>query len=335
MAVSSGSATRRQRNAPPPVEAGDGRLAREPTGIPCAGWWQILTRAWNSMGRDNISLIASGVGFYGLLAIFPGLAALVSTYGLVANGAEVEREIDLMRGLLPQEATGLIAQQLHSLAHASGGSLSLGVVIGILLALWSARSGASALITALNIAYREEERRSLVMQYATALAMTVALLFFGILALALVAIMPAILNILPLGGLLKNAFSLLRWPILAALFLAMLACLYRYAPSRAAPRWYWVSPGAICATVLWLAVSALFSLYVAWFGSYDKTYGSLGAVVILLMWFYLSAYAVLFGAEINAESELQTYADTTDRPEAPLGRRHATVADHVAPPSRD
>jgi membrane protein len=307
-----------------------GRTARQPTQIPRHGWSQIVRRVFNDIGRHNISLAASGVAFYGLLALFPGLAALVSLYGLIENPTTVNQQVASIQDILPQEATAIIDQQLQSLTSAPSSSLSIGLVISVLFAIWSARSGASSMMIALNIAYQEEERRGILRQYAIAFAITISTIVFSILALVLIALVPAMLAFLPLPDHIKSLLSLVRWPILAVLFMIGLSAIYRVAPSRTQARWAWVSIGAIVATVLWLLASCLFSFYVAKFGSYDKTYGSLGAVIVLLMWFYLSAFAILIGAEINAEAERQTVEDSTVPPDRPLGERGAYAADTVA-----
>jgi membrane protein len=304
-----------------------GRGATRPADIPKRGWRQILVRVWNAMGRENLTLIAAGVSFYGLLSIFPALGALVSVYGLFLDANDVETQIEAARGLLPAEAVGLISAQLNGLVSAGSSKLGINLVVGLALALWTARTGASGLIAALNIAYGEIERRSLLTQQALALALTAGGVLFGILSLLLIAIVPAIIEFLPVGDTMQNLLALIRWPLLAFLFMVALSAVYRFAPSRREAQWRWVSWGAVAATVLWLSGSAGFSLYVSAFGSYDKTYGSLGAVVILLLWFWLSALSVLIGAAINAESEHQTARDTTSGPERPMGAREAYMAD--------
>ena len=308
-----------------------GRAADEPHQIPAAGWWGILKRLFADISRDNVSLMAGGVAFYGLLSLAPGFTALVALYGLMFDPSQVQAQIATMEGIIPEEARRLIADQLTTIVQGSSSSLGIGFVVSLALAIWSANSGTSALMQALNVAYGEREKRSVLRYYGTALLLTAAVVLFGILSLTLVAIIPAVVGLLPLGDFGKELVGWIRWPLLTILFAAGLSVVYRYAPSRNQPRWSWVSPGAVVATILWIIGSVLFSLYVEKFATYNRTYGSLGAVVVLLMWFWLSAYAILLGAELNAEMELQTERDTTDRPKKPMGRRGAYVADTVAP----
>ena len=307
-----------------------GRNAAKPQEIPKRGWWQVLKRVWDELGADNISHIAAGVGFYSLLAIFPAFAALVALYGLVADPATVEQQAQALANFLPQEALKLLTDFLHNLVSAEKQTLGVGLLISIGLALWSARVGTGALMTSLNMAYGETEKRNFISFNLVALALTGALVVFGILAIVTVAVIPVVLKFLPLPEAWIEAISAVRWPVLGLMVMVMLSVIYRFAPSREKPRWQWVTPGAIAATVLWVVGSALFSLYVGRFGSYNETYGSLGAVIVLLLWFWLSAYVILLGAELNAELEHQTARDTTTGPEQPMGTRGARMADTVA-----
>jgi membrane protein len=308
-----------------------GRRAEEPHEIPPTGWWYIVKRLAGDISRDNVSLMAAGVAFYGLLSLAPGFTALVALYGLIFDPSQVQAQVQAMEGMVPEEARRVVADQLTTIVQGRTSTLGVGFIVSLCLAIWSANSSTSALITALNVAYAEPEKRSLLRYYAGTLFLTATAVLFGILSLVLVAVIPAVVSLLPFGGLTKLAVDWIRWPVLVLLFALALAVVYRYAPSRNEPRWSWVSAGAVLATVLWIAGSVLFSLYVAKFATYNKTYGSLGAVVILLMWLWLSAYAVLVGAELNAEMEHQTARDTTDPPKKPMGRRGAYVADTVAP----
>lgn len=308
-----------------------GRRADEPHEIPPTGWWYILKRLAGDISRDNVSLMAAGVAFYGLLSLAPAFTALVALYGLVFDPSQVQAQVGAMEGMMPDEARQLIASQLTTIVQGSNSTLGVGFIVSLMIAIWSANSGTSALFMALNVAYAEPEKRGLLRYYAGTLALTGAAVIFGIVSLILVAIIPAVVGMLPFGAFGKIVIDWIRWPVLALLFAAALAVTYRYAPSRNEPRWSWVSTGAVLATALWIGGSVLFSLYVGKFATYNKTYGSLGAVVVLLMWFWLSAYAVLIGAELNAEMEHQTARDTTDRPKKPMGRRGAYVADTVAP----
>ena len=306
-----------------------GREASQPSEIPSRGWRDIALRVKEQIGRDRLSIIAAGVAFYGLLAVFPGLVALVGIYGLVADPARVESHAAALSAILPPQASEILMTQLRDLASTDRTALGIGAIGGILLALWSASAAVRTLMEALNVAYHEEESRGFVRFYGTALALTFGGILGVIVAIGLVVALPAIMNALGLNWLVDIVVRLARWPILAVLAIAGFAVVYRYGPSRRQPRWRWVSWGAGIAVVMWLAGSALFSLYVTRFGNYNETYGAAGAVVILLMWFLLSSYAILIGAEINAEMERQTRKDTTAGGDEPMGARGAYAADTV------
>lgn len=304
-----------------------GREANTPEQVPARGWRDILLRVKDEVSNDNLSIVAAGVAFFGMLAIFPALATLVSIYGLAADPVSLEGQISILQGVLPKEVYDLIGQQLQKMAGKSSGALSAGALIGLLITLWSAGKGMKALITAFNIAYNEDEGRGFFKLNAMALLLTLAAILFIIVTLGLIAALPVLLGSLSLPESLRIILSWGRWPLLAILLMIGLSMLYRYAPHRDKPRLRWVSWGSVAATMLWLAGSALFSLYVSHFGSYNKTYGSLAAIVILLMWLYITAYAILLGAELNAESERQTRKDTTRGKPKFMGKRDAYAAD--------
>lgn len=308
---------------------GRGRTATTPGDIPRRGLWDVLMRVKDDISRTNLSLIAAGVAFYAFLAMPFGFGALVAAYGLIFDPAEVGRQVDAMAGILPEEVIRLLGEQLASLTAKPRTGLGIGFAISFGLALWSARSAMSSLMTALNIVNDEPEKRGFIAFQATALVLTAGAVVSALVSLALIAILPALIDLLPLGRVGKLVASFGRWPILIALVLFGLAAVYRYAPSREKPRWRWVSWGATTAAAIWLIGSIAFSLYVSQFASYDKQYGSLGAVVVLLLWLYLSVFAVLLGAEINAELEHQTARDTTTGSPKPLGARGAKMADTV------
>jgi membrane protein len=318
---------RKRRDASRGSEAGRGRESDHPGEIPPRGWKDILWRAWGEVSDQNLFLIAGGVTYAVLLALFPGLAALVSLYGLVFDTGQIERQVAALSGVLPAQTQALLSQQLHTLVEASGGALGFAAIAGLLLALWSASRGMSGLITALNIAYEEKETRGFFKLNLIALGLTLGLLAGGVVAIALVAVLPAAARLLAIGAATKWVLLLAQWPLLIVLVMLGLAVLYRFAPNRDKPQWRWVSPGAAAATILWIVASVAFTVYVANFNSYDKTYGSLGGVIILLTWLYLSALMVLLGAVINAQSERQTRKDSTaGRPRA-MGQRDAHAAD--------
>lgn len=312
-----------------------GQMATRPGQIPAKGWRDIFIRVRDGLTENNVSIIAAGVAFYGLLGIFPALAALISIYGLMANPADVQQQISSLSSLLPNEAHSLLNRQLTDIASGSATALGAGALIGLLVTLWSASQGIKSLMTALNIVYHEQENRSFIKFTAVALLLTIGALMFAILALGLIVALPALLGNLGLQEETQIWVSWLRWPLLILCVMVSLAVIYRYGPSRRNPRWQWVSWGAAIATLLWIVGSGLFSLYVSHFGSYNETYGSVGAVVILLMWFYVSAFVVLLGAELNAEMEHQTSKDSTVGRSKPIGKRGAYMADTVGKMTED
>ncbi|MBA1158940.1 YihY/virulence factor BrkB family protein [Microvirga mediterraneensis] len=310
-------------------EKGRGREAETPAQIPSLGWKDILWRTYEEFGQDRLMAVAAGVTYYALLAIFPALAALVSIYGLFADPATIQDHLNALSGVLPGGATEIIGDQVKRIASKGGGTLGLSFVIGLAISLWSANAGMKAIFDALNIVYDEEEKRSFVRLNLQSLAFTLAAIGFILLALAAIVVVPIVLDFVGLGSGVEWLLSVARWPILLAAVVAGLAVLYRYGPSRDKAEWKWVTPGGVVAAVLWLAGSMLFSWYVSNFGSYNETYGSLGAVIGFMTWIWLSSIVVLLGAEINAEMEHQTAQDTTVGPAQPLGRRGATMADTV------
>lgn len=308
-----------------------GREAGRPGEIPPAGWLDILRRVWSNIGRHDLSVLSAGIAFNEFFALFPALAAGISLYGLVADPAQVERLLGTLSGVLPGDVAKLVSDQLHGLTGASHRSLGLSLLVSLAVALWGATRGVKGLISGLNIAYGEPEARGFVGLNAIALGLTFGAIVFGLVALTLVAAVPPLLHLLPLGDGLRSLLSALRWPLLAAFALVGLAVVYRVAPSRRGARWRWVSWGAVAAAALWLVGSGLFSLYAARFGDFNKTYGSMAAVAVTLLWFQLTSFVVLLGAVLDAEMEHQTRRDTTTGPEQPMGRRGARMADTVGP----
>ena len=306
-----------------------GREAGRPTQIPPVGWKDVLLRSWSEVSEANLFLVAGGVTYAILLALFPGLAALVSLYGLLLDPSQIEKQIASMSGILPAQAQQMLSDELHTLVSASTGALGVSAGIALLVALWSASRGMSGLITALNIAYDEHEKRGFLKLNLIAIGLTIGLTVAGIVVLALVAVLPAVVQFLPLGDLGKWLLLVIEWPLLVGFVVVGLAVMYRYAPSRDEPQWKWVSPGAGAAVTLWIVASIGFTVYVAHFNSYSKTYGSLGGVIILLTWLYISSFVILLGAAINAQSEKQTRKDSTKGQPKALGRRGARAADTV------
>ncbi|MGY1855930.1 YihY/virulence factor BrkB family protein [Modestobacter sp. SYSU DS0290] len=306
--------------------------AETPLQIPPRGWLQVVKRAWAENNADNMPIIAGGVAFFGFLAIFPTLIATVSIYGLVADADTVERQIASLSEQLPDEAAELIGDQLRNIVENSGGALTVSLILSILGALWSSSGGTNNLVKAVNIAYDEVETRSFVKLRALALLLTLGAIVFVLITFSLVAVLPIVLDALPLGGFGSVLAQVARWVLILGVMVGSLAVLYRVAPDRDAPRFAWVSLGSLLVTLVWALVSLGFSFYVNNFGSYDKTYGAIAGVIVLMLWLYLTCYLVLLGAEINAETEHQTTVDTTEGDPQPMGQRDAVVADEVPDP---
>ncbi|RFA30692.1 hypothetical protein CAI21_04025 [Alkalilimnicola ehrlichii] len=306
-----------------------GREADKPRHLPKAGWRDILLRLNAEITRDYLSLVAAGVAFYFLLSIVPALTAMVSLYGLVADPQDVAEQIAALEGMVPPEAMSIIESQMADITAASAAGLGLGAALSIAFALWSTNTGIRALIKGMNIAYDEEEKRGFIKFTAVSFAFTLGAVLFALLTLAILAVVPALLALLPVPALLEGVVSFVRWPVLAVMMILALAILYRYAPSRSQPQWSWVSWGAVAATLAWLLGSLLFSIYVSNFADYNETYGSMGAIVILMLWFWITAFVVVLGGALNAEMEHQTRKDTTVGPDRPMGKRDAQKADHL------
>lgn len=310
------------------AQADRGRRASGPTEIPAAGWKDILLRTWHDVGENRIMLVSAGVTFFALLAIFPAIAALVSLYGLIADPSTIAEQIGSLQGLLPQGALEIVGEQVTRLNEKGSTTLGLSLFVGLALSVWSANGGMKHVFDALNLVYDERESRGFVKLNLISLAFTGGALLFLVSALAAVIVLPIVFKFIGLG---EGAWwlSQLRWPVLLVAVLFGLALLYRFGPSRDAPRWRWATPGSALAAILWLGGSGLFSWYVANFGKYNQTYGSLGAAIGFMTWIWLSTTIVLLGAQLNAEMEHQTAEDTTVGEPVPLGSRQATMADTV------
>ena len=284
-------------------QAGHG--AAGPTQIPAKGWKEIAKRVAKAFSDNRIMANAAGVTFYSILAIFPALGALVSLYGLFSTPSAVEQQVKSLGGIIPEGGLQIITEELHSLATGNNGALSFGLIFGLLVALWSANSGVKALFDALNVVHRVPEGRSFIKLTLVSLTFTLGGLAFILIAMAAVVVLPAVLNFVGFGGALDTLLKLARWPILLIVIGLFLAVIYRYGPSRQAPRWRWVTPGSGFAAVAWVILSVLFSWYVTNFGTYNKTYGSLGAVIGFMTWIWLSTTIVLIGGAVNFETEEQ------------------------------
>ena len=307
-----------------------GRDATRPHRIPLKGWWQVAQRVWTESARDNLSVVAAGCAFYALFAVFPALSALIALYGLTADPATVELQFGMLASVLPPQAYQIVIDQIRRVAETPSQSLGWGLLLSVGIALWSVSNLTQAMFAALNIAYEEPERRSIVRFYLSAFTFAILGIVSGTLMLLAIVYVPILFAYAGYSATFELVVRVARWPLLALLVLIFLALLYRYGPCRRSAKWRWVSVGSAFATAVWLAASAGFSYYVSHFTNYDQTYGSLGAVIVLLIWLYLSFYIVLLGAEVNAELELQTAKDTTRGAPRPVGERGAFVADHVA-----
>jgi membrane protein len=310
--------------------AGHGRYADAPSEIPARGWWDIAKRVAVQFADHRIMTEAAGITFYVLLSLFPALAALISIYGLFADPNTVSQQLSALNGLVPGGGMQLISDQAHALASKGGGALGFGLLVGLATSLWSSNQAMKSLFDALNVVYDEREKRGYIRRTAISLGFTAGTLVFLVIAMAAVVALPVALGFLGLGGTTDLLLRLLRWPVLLVMVSVFLAFVYRYGPSRARARWRWVSWGGVLAAVLWVLASAGFSWYVASFGSYNKTYGSLGAVIGFMTWIWISAMVVLIGGELDAEMEHQTVRDTTIDPRRPMGQRGAVKADTVA-----
>jgi membrane protein len=304
-----------------------GRFAGRPSAIPIRGWRDIAIRAKREIKQDYVSLLAAGVAFFALLALVPGLVTLVSLYGLVADPADIQRNVDDVLAAAPREVRDLVQSQLSSIVDSSSPGLRFGAIAGLVVALWSASSGMKHLIAAVNRAYDEEETRGFIRLRGLSLMLTIGAALALLVALYALVIAPNSLSDEGSSNVLRTTLLVVRWPLLAIGAMVGLAIIYRYAPNRDEPRWRWVSPGAVIATLVWLAASVGFTIYSANFGRYNETYGALGAIVVVMLWLYISTFATIAGAELNAELERQTALDTTTGRPEPMGEREAYAAD--------
>jgi membrane protein len=310
-------------------DQGRGRRATAPWQIPWKGWKDILIRTYQQVNEDRVLPVAAGVVFYGLLALFPAITALVSCYALFAKASTINDHLSMISGILPAGAFDIVRDQVNRVLAKGDTKLGMAFVFSFLLAVWSANSGTKAIIDALNVVYEEKEKRGFFKLNAVSLAFTFGGLVAALVVIGCVVALPIILATMGLGSMSDALLRIGRWPVLIGTMLVGLAVLYRYGPSRRSPRWRWLSVGSVVATVTWLAGSALLSFYLENYANYDATYGSLGAAIGLMVWMWMSTTVVLLGAELNAEIEHQTEADSTDDGGKPLGKRGARVADSV------
>lgn len=304
-----------------------GRGATKPSQIPAAGWKDVFWRVYQEIGDDRVMLIAAGVTYYLLLAFVPGLTALVSIYGLFADPSTVSSHLAMLEGVIPGGGLEIIEEQLSRLTAQGSTTLGLTSAISIAIALWSANSGVKSLFEAMNVAYDEEESRSFVKLNLVSLTFTILTIAGVILFLGLAIAASAFLE--GIGTTTQWVINIASGVAIFALLATALACLYRWGPSREDAEWRWITPGAVLTIAVTLVASVLFSWYVANFGSYNATYGSLGAIIGFMVWIWLTMIILIVGGEINSEAEHQTGRDTTTGPARPMGARGAVMADTV------
>ncbi|CAL75942.1 conserved hypothetical protein; putative membrane protein; putative ribonuclease [Bradyrhizobium sp. ORS 278] len=308
---------------------GRGRLADSPSEIPAKGWKDVLYRVYENVGDHRIVALAAGMTFYTLLAIFPALAAMVAIYGLFSDPAKITGHLEQLQGLMPGGAIDIARDQLTRVSAKGSQALGVTFLVSLAISLWSANAAMKSLFDTLNVVYREPERRGFIKLNAISLLFTGGAILFALLAIAAIVVVPVILQYVGLSDAADLLLRIGRWPAIFICVSLGLALIYRYGPDREEPKWRWISWGSALAAALWLGGSALFSWYAANFGSFNATYGSLGAAVGFMTWIWISAIVILIGAELDAELEHQTLRDTTMGGERPLGTRGATMADTV------
>ncbi len=304
-----------------------GRTADTPRDIPAKGWKDIAFRLKDEISEDRIGLIAAGVAFYGLLALFPAVTAIMAIGGLLIEPNAIVERLESMAGLLPQEVINIVTAQATEVAGSREGGLGLAAILGILIALYSASKGMASLMQGINVAYDEDEDRGFIKLKFVTFGLTLFLMLGLLIALMAMLALPAALALLDLGPVVEGLATLVLWTAVLALTICGLSVLYRYAPSREEAEWKWASVGAVVACLVWIIASAGFAFYVSNFGSYNESFGTLAGVIVLLMWFWISAFIILLGAELNAELEAQTRRDTTTGRDEPMGARGAVKAD--------
>ncbi|OHC92829.1 MAG: ribonuclease BN [Sphingomonadales bacterium RIFCSPHIGHO2_01_FULL_65_20] len=309
-----------------------GALSDSPLQMPRSAWFAIMKRVYLMNGVHNLSLLAAGVAFFAFLAFVPLIAVVVLLYGLIADPSTVAASLDLLVDVVPPEVLVILREQLIQIVTTSATRQGLGLVLALLLSTYGAMRAATAIMGALNIIYEEHETRGFLRTTGVAVLITLGMAAVAVIGLIAISLFGYIRNFLApfLGGGALLLIQVLTWAVAALLVSATFAIFFRYAPDRRAAKWRWLSLGSVASTVLWLAITLGFGFYAANLSDYNATYGSLAAIVIFLMWLFLSAYAVLIGAEINAETERQTFRDSTVGPDRPMGQRGAVLADTAA-----
>jgi membrane protein len=308
-----------------------GHQAQSPAEMPGPAWKDIAKRSYKRVWDDNVGLVSAGVAFYGFFALLSLLGLIVLVYGFFADPHTVIGQMRTLTAFLPTDVVKLIGDQLMTSVTSSEGSKGAGIALAAAVAIYGGTNGAAAVITALNIAYEEKEKRSLLVFYLTAIGMTLCALVLALLMLAATAAAASLGRLVPqASNLTVFAGKVVTDICLVLVAAAVAATLYRFGPSREDAKWKWITPGSVFTAITWLILTLLFGFYVSNLTNYSATYGSLGAVVALLTWLYLSAYAFVFGAELNSEIEHQTAKDSTTGSPEPMGERGAWAADNVA-----
>jgi len=280
-------------------------------------FFELARRVSNEMERDHVTMVAAGVAFFGMLGVFPGLIALVAVYGLVFDPVDVERQAAALAGAIPGPVNDILTERLKALVSTPPSRLSIGLVVSLLVTLWTASSGTAVLLEAVNVAYDERDARGFFRQRLSAVLMALAIMGFLLVSIAVVAFLPPVLDFMGFGGSGRSLVSILRWPVLAVVVLLGLSALYHYAPRSRRTPYRWISAGAVVATAVWVVASLGFALYVSSFGRYSEVYGGLGGGVVLMLWMYVSATCVLLGAELDSELERARLGARRSAPRGP------------------
>ena len=307
-----------------------GADAATPAKIPFSGWKDVAFRVKDQVAKDRVGLLAAGVAFYGLLALFPAITAVIAISGLLIEPSRIVAQLNSFSGLMPEEVITIITKQATAVAGSREGGLGFTALLGVLIAFYSASKGTASLIQGLNVAYDEEESRGFFIRLLVTFALTLMLIAGVICGLAATLAIPAVMAFVDLGPTVAMLINAALWLLLIALTIVGLSVLYRFAPSRDTPEWQWTSVGAVVGCLVWIAASASFALFVGNFNYFNQSFGALAGVVVMLMWFWISAYIILMGAELNAELEAQARADTAHDETGPRGTAKADNPGAVA-----
>ena len=306
-----------------------GGTALSPLQMPPGAWWAIAKRIYVMNDLNNLALLAAGVAFFAFLAFVPLIAVIVLLYGLIADPATVAGSLDLLTDVVPVEVLTIVREQLLQIVTAKTAQQGLGLVLALLFSTYGAMRAATAMMRALNIIYQEHETRGFFRTTWVAVTITLGMAGIAIVGLVSISLFSYARNFLAgyIGSGALLLVQIMTWVVAAMLVSVTFAIFFRFAPDRRAAKWRWLTLGSVASTVLWLLITVGFGFYASNISDYNATYGSLAAIVIFLMWLFLSAYAVLIGAEINAETERQTFRDSTVGADRPIGKRGAVLAD--------